>query len=113
MKLTWSRTVIRGRTAPYDFAAFDAGKHVGRIYRHDTSQLGRGGSFWAMNASGPGINRSGVNIGLAFGTVGKTGATAVAWYAYGPCLIFAGYAACLEPENGDMPSDARIASVLF
>ena len=36
----------------------DASKHVGRIYRHDTAGGERTRWFWAMNASGPGINRS-------------------------------------------------------
>lgn len=61
MKLTWSRTVIAGKTAPYDFDASDGAKRVGRIYKHDTSG-GPVSWFWAMQASGPGINRTGVTI---------------------------------------------------
>jgi hypothetical protein len=59
MKLTWSRTVIGKQTKPYDFAARDGDEPVGRIYRHDTHG-GQPNWFWAMNASGPGINRHGI-----------------------------------------------------
>ena len=59
MKLTWSRTVIGKHTKPYDFAARDGDEPVGRIYRH-TTHGGPANWFWAMQASGPGINRHGI-----------------------------------------------------
>ena len=47
VKLTWERTLIGGRTKPYDFAGKDGDVGVGRIYRHDTS--GRAHRwYWAM-----------------------------------------------------------------
>jgi hypothetical protein len=64
MKLRWARTVIAGDTKPYDFAASDGEVLVGRIYKHDTHG-GPANWFWAMNASGPGIIRSGNCNGTA------------------------------------------------
>jgi hypothetical protein len=59
MKLKWQRTVIGGRTAPYDFAAYDGEIGVGRIYRTGTVHSGLRW-FWAMNGWGPGITRDGI-----------------------------------------------------
>jgi hypothetical protein len=42
MKLIWERTLVGGRTKPYDFSAKDGVRSVGRIYRHDTSVHNRG-----------------------------------------------------------------------
>ena len=62
VKLQWSRTVIGGQMKPYDFAAVDGEVKVGRIYRHDTHG-GPANWFWAMNASGPEIDRAGNRSG--------------------------------------------------
>lgn len=59
MPLTWSRTIIGGKTAPYDFVAHDGDIDVGRIYRH-TTHGGPANWFWAMQAWGPGIDRTGI-----------------------------------------------------
>ena len=59
MKLTWIRTEVGRKTVPHDFAAIDKGKRVGRIYRHDTAGGERARWFWAMNSSGPGMDRGG------------------------------------------------------
>lgn len=87
MKLSWIRTEIGGRTAPHDFAALDAGTHVGRIYKHDTHG-GPANWFWAMTAIGPGINRADVNCS---GTV-ATRAEAVR-------LVEETYQRCREPNE--------------
>jgi len=71
-KLTWERTLIGGQTKPYDFAAsHDCEEPVGRIYRRDGTVNAAPGWFWAMNASGPGIDRSGINCSGTVAT--KTG----------------------------------------
>lgn len=59
MKLTWTRTVIGGKTAAYDFSASDGDVNVGRIYKH-TTHGGPANWFGAMQAWGPGIDRHGI-----------------------------------------------------
>ena len=47
LKVTWSRTVIGGRTAPEDFIAEDEnGRTVGRIFRHYS-----GGWLYALRSA--------------------------------------------------------------
>ena len=84
MKLTWSRTVIGKQTKPYDFAARDGAEPVGRIYKHETS----GGPprwFWAMQASGPGINRHGIQCSGLVET--KADAVRLVEEAYDRCRL--------------------------
>lgn len=60
VSLTWSRTVIGGKTAPYDFHARDGEIDVGRIYWDKGTSHSGPYWFWAMQAWGPGINRHGI-----------------------------------------------------
>ena len=49
MQLTWERTVIGGRTAPYDYSARDEDVLVGRVMRVEHGP-GAGEWTWSMVA---------------------------------------------------------------
>ncbi len=68
LRLRWSRTVIGGQTAPYDFAAWDDDRFpnqtVARIYWKQGGNIGSGW-FWSMPLLG---RTGGRSYGPAQGT---------------------------------------------
>lgn len=64
VRLAWGRTVVGGRTAPYDFEASFMGKDVGRIMKNEHGPVA-GTWSWSMYYHDPLLMRQNGNRGRA------------------------------------------------